>query len=282
MKAQPGNRTSALVVPYPIGIAAEPLRIVPATSATQPLRRKRTEKSKNSTLGKTPDKKRSERVNKALHPGKTPAQRTSGVKNTPRKRRKKMAVAADESALPQLVPAEAACAVGSDSEVTPTINEPSAPSALPALVMSQEQPVGLAPVARADASPEQNSEELYIATESDVLAADAVIVDPSPTYPEKQPFLTALALQWTSLMRTLTRGWMWLQQKLKSHQVRKRLRVCETVPLGDKRFIAVIQVDGEQFLIGGSSNSLSTLAHLDRRSEFSDVFRRCEQGVSQA
>jgi hypothetical protein len=42
-------------------------------------------------------------------------------------------------------------------------------------------------------------------------------------------------------------------------------------------------VDGEQFLVGGSSNSVSTLAHLEPRPEFSDVFRtRCEQGVGQA
>ncbi len=77
-------------------------------------------------------------------------------------------------------------------------------------------------------------------------------------------------------------AWTWVQQKLKSHQVKKRLRVCETVSLGEKRFVAVIQVDGQQFLVGGSSSSVSTLARLEGSREFSDVLQRqCEQDLSQ-
>lgn len=95
---------------------------------------------------------------------------------------------------------------------------------------------------------------------------------------EKQSH-TLLASFW----KLLTQAWCWTQQKLKSHQVRKRLRVCETVSLGEKRFVAVIQVDGEQFLVGGSSSSVSTLAHLERAREFSEVFQRhCEQDLSRA
>lgn len=81
----------------------------------------------------------------------------------------------------------------------------------------------------------------------------------------------------------LTQVWNWVLEKFKSHQVRKRLRVCETVSLGEKRFLAVVQVDGEQFLVGGSSSSVSTLAHLERSRDFSDVFQRhCGQDFSQA
>jgi flagellar biogenesis protein FliO len=70
---------------------------------------------------------------------------------------------------------------------------------------------------------------------------------------------------------------------LKSQHAKKRLRVCETVSLGEKRFVAVIQVDGEQFLVGGSSSSVSTLAHLESAPQFSDVLRQqARQDMSQA
>jgi hypothetical protein len=95
--------------------------------------------------------------------------------------------------------------------------------------------------------------------------------------------LTPLARFWKSMASQLTELWNWAQEKFRSHQVRKRLRVCETVSLGEKRFLAVVQVDGEQFLVGGSSSSVSTLAHLERSRDFSDVFQRhCEQDLSRA
>jgi flagellar biogenesis protein FliO len=62
---------------------------------------------------------------------------------------------------------------------------------------------------------------------------------------------------------------------------KKRLRVCESISLGEKRFVAVIQVDGEQLLVGGSSNSLSVLARMERSPAFLDVLRKqIEQGRS--
>jgi flagellar biosynthetic protein FliO len=62
-----------------------------------------------------------------------------------------------------------------------------------------------------------------------------------------------------------------LAKKIKVRQNRKRLRVCETVPLGDKRFVAVIQVDDQQFLLGGSASSISLLAQLEKPAEFAQV-----------
>ncbi len=86
-----------------------------------------------------------------------------------------------------------------------------------------------------------------------------------------------------ALRTALTLGWNWLRERLKSQQSKKRLHVCESVSLGEKRFVAVIQVDGEQFLVGGSSSSISTLAHLGRPQEFPEVFRgRYRQDVSPA
>jgi len=56
-------------------------------------------------------------------------------------------------------------------------------------------------------------------------------------------------------------------KKIRVRPNRKRLRVCETVPLGDKRFVAVIQVDDQQFLLGGSASSISLLAQLEKPAE---------------
>ena len=60
-------------------------------------------------------------------------------------------------------------------------------------------------------------------------------------------------------------------RKIQVRQNKKRLRVCETVPLGDKRFVAVIQVDDQQFLLGGSSTSVSLLAQLEKPADFAKV-----------
>lgn len=63
----------------------------------------------------------------------------------------------------------------------------------------------------------------------------------------------------------LVRIWnafQWMLQRVTVKQARKNLKVCENVSLGEKRFVAVIQVDEERFLIGGSSSSVSLLSRL--------------------
>ncbi len=47
----------------------------------------------------------------------------------------------------------------------------------------------------------------------------------------------------------------------------KRLRLCESLPLGERRFVAVIEFEDSRFLIGGTSNSLALLAPLKGRME---------------
>lgn len=42
----------------------------------------------------------------------------------------------------------------------------------------------------------------------------------------------------------------------------RRLRVRETVSLGDKRFVSILEVDGRCFLIGGGAGSVSLLSTL--------------------
>ncbi len=42
----------------------------------------------------------------------------------------------------------------------------------------------------------------------------------------------------------------------------RRLRLCETLSLGDRRFVALIQVDRREYLIGASSTQVQLLAQL--------------------
>jgi hypothetical protein len=151
---------------------------------------------------------------------------------------------------------------------------------------------------RAESKSGQDFSSVGDLNEPDWLAADLTLAAPDtvrlkgPLSPvKKRGLLTVtlrvrhspLAVVLKSLDSLLTQGWSWMQEKLKSPGAKRRLRVCESVSLGEKRFVAVIQVDGEQFLVGGSASSVSTLAHLEPSREFSDVFgRHSKQDLSPA
>jgi len=58
----------------------------------------------------------------------------------------------------------------------------------------------------------------------------------------------------------------------------RRLRLCESLALGEKRFVAVIEFEGQQFLIGGGTQSVSLLARLRETTEFTEVLTEwCER-----
>jgi flagellar biogenesis protein FliO len=57
----------------------------------------------------------------------------------------------------------------------------------------------------------------------------------------------------------------------------KRMRLCETVPLGEKRFVAIAQVDGKQFLVGAAPNGISLLAELDVANRFAGLLASAEE-----
>jgi len=62
----------------------------------------------------------------------------------------------------------------------------------------------------------------------------------------------------------------WILQRVKVQPKRKTLRLCENLSLGDKRFVAVVQVDRERFLIGGAAGSVSLLTRLQETTTFSE------------
>lgn len=69
-----------------------------------------------------------------------------------------------------------------------------------------------------------------------------------------------------ALRATLQPVWKWLTRcgaGAWASGVPRRLRIAETVSFGEKRFVSILQVDGEQFLVGGSSSNISLLAKLE-------------------
>jgi hypothetical protein len=59
----------------------------------------------------------------------------------------------------------------------------------------------------------------------------------------------------------LVRALSWLQRRA-ALRVTKQLRVSETVSLGEKRFVAIIQVEDRKFLIGGGASNVALLTQL--------------------
>jgi flagellar biogenesis protein FliO len=60
------------------------------------------------------------------------------------------------------------------------------------------------------------------------------------------------------LRRTFAKAVAWLQARKLSIPERK-LRLCESISLGEKRFAAVLEYEGQRFLVGGGSQSVQLL-----------------------
>ena len=84
---------------------------------------------------------------------------------------------------------------------------------------------------------------------------EAKISSPQPVESDRP---SAILLQQTLAF------WRWLRAhgKLRIQPKSRRLRVSETVSLGEKRFVSIVEVDGTSFLIGGGSGNVSLLTQL--------------------
>jgi Flagellar biosynthesis protein, FliO len=68
------------------------------------------------------------------------------------------------------------------------------------------------------------------------------------------------------IVNAARRAFRWMvrqRQRVLTARTSRRLRVVESVSLGEKRFVSILNVDGEQFLIGGSTSNIALLAKLD-------------------
>ena len=55
---------------------------------------------------------------------------------------------------------------------------------------------------------------------------------------------------------------MWKRTLRISRRTPKHLRLCESLPLGERRFVAVVEFERERFLLGGTPSSLVLLSRL--------------------
>lgn len=60
-------------------------------------------------------------------------------------------------------------------------------------------------------------------------------------------------------------------RRVNTRSKERRLRVCESISLGEKRFVAVVQFETQQFLIGGGAQSVNLLTRLGESADFADV-----------
>jgi flagellar biogenesis protein FliO len=80
-------------------------------------------------------------------------------------------------------------------------------------------------------------------------------------------------------------GWMrarkWLGElrRLWRRPAPRQLRLCETLALGERRFLAVIECERQKFLIGGSGSSVALLTQL-AGPEAEDKLLRRQDGES--
>jgi len=79
----------------------------------------------------------------------------------------------------------------------------------------------------------------------------------------------------------VSRCWEWMRGALAGVRARKaprRLRLCESLALGEKRFVAVIEFETERFLVGGGASSVNLLARLGESPDFAALLTEwCER-----
>jgi Flagellar biosynthesis protein, FliO len=102
--------------------------------------------------------------------------------------------------------------------------------------------------------------------EEEVVASPAAVEEPKQPKPAQRGMLV--------------RAWSWLQKNNKFAAV-KQLRVSETVSLGEKRFVALVDIDGQKFLIGGGSSGVSLLTALSTNESTAETMQQAAASAGQ-
>jgi hypothetical protein len=98
----------------------------------------------------------------------------------------------------------------------------------------------------------------------------------NPGVPLRTLAVDASTKTFRSATGLLSRAWRWIEERKAARTNTKRLRVSETVSLGEKRFVAVVHIDGLQFLLGGGPTNVSLLAQLTPGETFGSVLKETE------
>lgn len=70
--------------------------------------------------------------------------------------------------------------------------------------------------------------------------------------------------------------------RLAAYRPPRRMRLCETLSLGDKRFLAIVTVDQQQFLLSACANSIGVLAQVSQPTSFQQIVQQCcDQGTGE-
>jgi hypothetical protein len=85
---------------------------------------------------------------------------------------------------------------------------------------------------------------------------------------------------WQALSIACTRLWGSLEAR-RATQRRRSLRVVESVAMGEKRFVAIVQVEQARFLVGGGTAGVSLLARLDAVEDFAAVLSQQTAGQAE-
>ncbi len=91
-----------------------------------------------------------------------------------------------------------------------------------------------------------------------------IVEVPVPRKSQPRNSARPLTRQWKRLRKAMAR---WMRKVTLSRPVR-RLQVLETVSLGEKRLIAVVQFEQQRFLVGASGPSMSLLSSLEQNTRF--------------
>jgi flagellar biogenesis protein FliO len=69
-------------------------------------------------------------------------------------------------------------------------------------------------------------------------------------------------------------------QAMRGHRKPQQLQLRESLSLGDKRFIAVVDLGPQSFLLAGTPSSVTLLARLRAdRPQFAELLDDCETGL---
>ncbi|MGA2717366.1 MAG: flagellar biosynthetic protein FliO [Candidatus Acidiferrales bacterium] len=74
--------------------------------------------------------------------------------------------------------------------------------------------------------------------------------------------LSAADAAFPSFARSLFERLGAISRRLMRTREPKRLRLCETLSLGNRGYVAVVRYHDQQFLVGGTSSSVALLAEL--------------------
>jgi flagellar biogenesis protein FliO len=97
-------------------------------------------------------------------------------------------------------------------------------------------------------------------------------MDAVPTSSALSGLPLALARLWTLVVGAA--------RAVKIRRQERSLRVCETLSLGERRFLVVVQFGQQKFLIGSTSQSISLLHRLDECAVSSPGFEDSVPGNS--